>query len=158
MSTKLKLKPIRKWQGITCAPTALSAVTGKSRDEIQQTIRIISGNPHWTVSDKSGTAPKHWAGALVQWGFELDIRTINPISNFFRSYRKFLNDWHLDELVLVAAFDDAIPVSNGHVFAMQGGKFIDFYTSGKVKEIDKSEVHPGLKAFRVKYLIAVRRK
>ena len=131
---------------MNCAATALWAITGKFKEDIERLIRQTSGDSSWTASPEKTAHPSDWIKALEELGYKtkkVDTELI-PIEQFMS--KKGISD----DAILVSSCDTAGKHPD-HVFATQGKSYVDCCTHGEIREFKK--VSDELKDFKVKYLV-----
>lgn len=155
------LHTVKGWHTeITCAPTALCGVTGKTIAQVVgalQRARKRSGNPPLPTPIE-GVHPDDWKLALELLGYaHADILNYRHrpqqerprIEQVIKHLRKNLPD----DVTLVVCNDQS--GEKGHVFAVQGGSFVDIPTRGEVEVF--VSVHKDYVSHRADYVVRVTR-
>lgn len=141
---KPRLHPVTP--NMNCAATALCAITGKSRGDIEKLIRQTSGDSSWSASPEKTARPAHWTKALEVLGYKIEKVPTKPTP-----IEQFMSKRHeLDDAILVVAFHPNRHLPH-HVFATQGKRYVDCCTEGQIRKFEK--VADALKDFECKYLV-----
>jgi hypothetical protein len=144
------LADIKQWrEGISCTPTALAAITGKTPDEIgvllQRAAKVYEREiPAQLRADYD---IHHWLKAIKLLGgdwVEAEQYDDRPFDE-----RPTIDQWmagHIGaDLELVFCDND---IADGHVYATIDGDVVDTYTGGRRVKFDK--VPAEYRSFRVK--------
>jgi hypothetical protein len=150
----IPLRSVANWvREMTCTPTALCAATGRSRADVQQAIREASRNAAWQDTDRWGANPQHWRDALTRLGFKCEVATVDRPLSINEVMGRNANN---RDLILIVSYPPG-PSSNdeaqGHVFAAQGNRYVDYDTMGDIKPF--KAVDKDLKDHLVKYVVRV---
>jgi hypothetical protein len=144
----LKLADIVDWKdGLSCSPTALCAISGKTPTEIGVLLQQIAGEQGRKIDiERNDYAIGDWLQAVKRLGGDWtpgdDFRSVE-----FQK-RPTINEWmsrnSMPDLELVVPDDGA---QIGHVFAGYQGRVVDTYTGGKLMKF--SAVPKDYEPFRV---------
>jgi predicted peroxiredoxin len=152
-----KLYQIQDWfEGLSCAPTALAAVSGKPLAEIGVLLQQAADSNGRQIPDR----------LLANYDLSDTMKAMKLLGSFWltadtyeaRSFeeRPTIDEWMASErssgIKLVFCNDGA---GEGHIFAAQDGDVVDTYTKGRCVRFDC--VPPSYRKFRVKltFLILV---
>jgi hypothetical protein len=152
---KFALTDIRKWKsGLSCSPTALAAITGKTPDEIAVLLKEaarINGRDI-SVELLPGYDINDWLKVIKLLGGDWVQAETHEEKEF--TQRPTINEWMANsmgaDLELVFC-DDGQDI--GHVFATLDGHVVDTYTGGKRIPFDK--VPADYEMLRVKHAFLV---
>jgi hypothetical protein len=127
------VKDYREEENLSCTLIALAAVTGKRPHEVKEIIHELINRSGGSVGQRPlpDYNIDHWRRALMHLG---GTGTKTEDYRGIKSYleRPTIDQWMLGQRAtgprLVVCEDGS---SHGHVFATQGGDFVDCYTAGK---------------------------
>jgi hypothetical protein len=155
-----KLYRIQDWfEGLSCAPTALAAVSGKPLAEIGVCLQQAADSNGRQIPDR----------LLANYDLSDTMKAMKLLGSFWLTAdtyearpfeeRPTIDEWMAGErsagIKLVFCNDGA---GDGHIFATQNGDVVDTYTKGSCVKFNA--VPPSYRKFRVKltFLILVAAK
>lgn len=151
MTGSLKIHSVPEWDdAMTCAPTALCAVTGAPRATVENAIRLCAERRGVRVDIISSVNPQDWGEALKLLGYHWD--NIHNERDPLISINEHVRANTEPGVILILAFDDL--VGEGHLFAAQGQRVVDCWTSGKIVDFTACPKEYG--RFLVKYVLRIK--
>ncbi len=150
-----QLADINGWrEGISCTPTALAALSGKTPDEVHTVIREVAAERGREIGPqlRRDYNINDWLEVVNRLGGNWAPGEDYSGSQF--GERLSIGEWmsnHLGVEPELVFCDDGGTI--GHVFATTEGDVVDTYTCGK--RVKFTKVPPGYKALRVKLTFLV---
>lgn len=154
------LTSARGWQkNVSCVPTALSAISGLSIDNIVDALVQAAAN-RGIVAQRDPAASfniQDWLRVVRNLGgswTEIEDYSSDPYQNR-QTISQYLGSRPFPDLRLV--FCENADVSMTHVFALSGSCLVDTYTRGKIAPANPHRVPPSYDGFRIKRVFTVSR-
>jgi hypothetical protein len=137
----MTLHDVRDWvDGTKCVPTAFAAISGLPISKIMEAIRAEAADDSLTQFDE--ISPEHWHKALQRLGFDPHVDEAHA----GETIDQFIATSHSPFPILVFAKDEALNVT--HIFAVQGDRFVDCHTRGKICKF--TETPRDMRGFKLK--------
>jgi len=151
MTGSLNIHPVPEWDdAMTCAPTALCAVTGAPPATVENAIRQCAEQRGERLDVISSVNLRDWGEALKLLGYHWD--NIHGERDPPISINECVRANNEPGVVLILAFDDS--VGEGHIFAAHGQRVVDCWTSGKI--VDFTACPKDYDRFLVKYVLRIK--
>jgi hypothetical protein len=136
----MTLHEVQDWvENTKCVPTALAAITGLTIRAVMEAINAESEEHRFTQFEE--VPPKYWLATLERLGHPHDV----DHGHASLSIDELIAKSYSPDAILVFAKDQALSVT--HVFAMQGNRFVDCHTRGRIAEF--TETPNDMKGFKV---------
>jgi len=150
MTGTMTLHEVQDWQpGRGCTPTALCAVTGLRRADVDTALQRVASLRGVALTDTASVSPQDWGEALKLLGYHWDVLHDHtaPRLELDGAVRTF----HGAGLLLMIAVDDK---GAGHVFATCDRHIVDCWTYGKV--VRHHRFPDEYRDFTVKYVLRLK--
>jgi len=137
---------------VRCVPTALSAISGLSIDDIVDAL-VQAAAWRGMVAARDSSASfniKDWLRVVRDLGgswAEVEDYSSLPYTHR-QTISQYLGCTPFPDLRLV--FGENADVSETHLFALSGSYLVDTYTAGQIASADPSRVPPPYDVFRIK--------
>lgn len=150
MTGTMALHEVGEWHpGMGCTPTALCAVTGLPRADVDTALQRVASLRGVVLTDTASVSPQDWGEALKLLGYHWDI--LHDHTAALLELDDAVRAFHGSGLLLMIAFDDK---GAGHVFSTWDRHIVDCWTNGQV--VGHHRFPEEYKDFQVKYVLRLK--